>query len=90
MMMMMMMIITYIVKIQVLRFLGFNCKAFLVFHLSLVRSISVVPEITTEKLASAEDVLPFVSYDLSISSDTILYLLIYCLRLICGGCQRLF
>lgn len=65
-------IITNIMKIQVLRFLGFSCKEFLVFHLCLVRSISTVPEITTEKLASADDVLPFVSCDLFICSDTIL------------------
>jgi hypothetical protein len=64
-------------KIQVLRFLGFNCKSFLVFHLCLVRSISIVTEITTEKLVSADGVLQFVSCDLSISSDIILYLLTY-------------
>lgn len=56
-------------KIQVLRFLGFNCKSFLVFHLCLGRPISVAPDVTTEKLASADDVFPFVFCDLSISSD---------------------
>jgi hypothetical protein len=79
-----------IMKIQVLRFLGFNCKASLVFHLCLGRPISVVPEVTTEKLASADDILPFVSCYLSISSDNILYLLIYCLLSTCDRRQRLF
>ena len=56
---MLMMIITNIMKIQVVRVLGFNCKSFLVFRLCLGRPISVVPEVTTEKLASADDILPF-------------------------------
>ena len=84
------MIITNIMEIQILIFLGFSCKAFLVLHLCLGRPTSVVPKVTTEKLASAGDVLPFVSCDLSISSDAILHLPMYCLRLICDGRQRLF
>jgi hypothetical protein len=66
-------IIMNIMKLQDLRFLGFKSKAFLFFHLCLGRPISVVPEVTTDKLAWVDDFLPFVSWDLSISSDTILY-----------------
>jgi hypothetical protein len=85
-----MIFITNILKVQVLRFLALKTKAFLVFHVCIGRPISVVPEVTTETVVSVDDFFLFVSCYLYISSDTILYLLIHCSRLMCCECRHCF
>jgi hypothetical protein len=65
-------------------------KAQGVFGLSIFFSVfpyPAVPEIGTGKPASVDGFCPFVPGGLTISFNTVLYLLLCCSLLICYGCQ---